>query len=516
MRKPKFKQQMPVDATHRIEPVEGQPPPVQDAPIAPWPLIDKYPSILGSNLSLQTVSSFCRLAITGYRQAYVDMLDELLEREPHGFSVLSQRVLAVAGGKFIVHPCDIPTDHSEHERAVEICEFVRRIVSGIPDFKQALADLLWGIYYGVSACEIGWSNDGGTWRPSRLFHIHSRRLAYPEAQNWTLHVWDQGMVGDWFNPFAYPTAHLFGVRLEEYPGKFISHTPRLRADYPTRDGLGRVLCWYFSLKAMAIRGASQYIERFGKPWAIAHYATQDTGKPRTADQFDLNKADVAVKGLGMGSLSSAVLPDSVNIELQGPGKGGSIGITHDKYIELINAEISKCVLGQTFTTETGKYGSRATADVGQSGQLRIAKFDADSLCETLKRDLIFWIVKLNFPNDIHLIPRICIEVEDEPGPMTKLELASRAASFGVPVDARAIGRELGLPLVESEYEGEETPMVMRPVSPGPLEANEAELDGQGAPDSKAKASAKSKGKDKAKIEGKQTQASDNDSLDKDE
>src|SRR5690348_3277670 len=70
-----------------------QSPPPEEAKLAPYPLIDRYPVVLGSNLSLASISQAFRSAQTGWRQPYVDLLDELLEREPHGFAVLSQRIL---------------------------------------------------------------------------------------------------------------------------------------------------------------------------------------------------------------------------------------------------------------------------------------------------------------------------------------------------------------------------------------------------------------------------------------
>ena len=47
--------------------------------IAPQPLSDRYPVVVGQSLSLSYIASVFRLATTGYRQQYVDLLNELLD-----------------------------------------------------------------------------------------------------------------------------------------------------------------------------------------------------------------------------------------------------------------------------------------------------------------------------------------------------------------------------------------------------------------------------------------------------
>lgn len=445
------------------------------ARVAPWPLVDRYPTVLGANLSFQSIANVMRTAQTGYRQPMVDLLAEQLEREPHGFAVLSQRILAVAGGRLELVPAETREDDPEKERAEEIADTVNAIVRSIPDLKQSLATLLWALYYGVSASEISWGNDGGMWKPTRLHMVHSRRIAYPDQSSWDVHIWDQGNVRGWGDMLSAPTNGIYGLRVEDYPGKFIVHAPRLRGEYPTREGLGRELSYWFAIKALASRGAAQYIERFSKPWVLAYWSTSDTGQPRAADDDDIAKAVEATKALGIGSLSSATLPNSVAIELKGPGQGtAKAALTYEQLISICNAEISKAVQGQTFTTEPGKFGSKGTANAGKASTMQIAEYDAGCLAETLDRDLIYWIVKLNWPDELHLAPKVRILVEDEPDATEMIERGAKGASAGMPVDADALAHRVGLPLIPRE-EGDTRPRRMAPVKPVGL----GELDGIG-------------------------------------
>src|SRR5512135_438292 len=96
----------------------GLPPAPGDAPLAPFPNFDRYPVVIGSNLTLQYISSVFRLATTGYRREYVDVLDELLERDPATYAVYAQRVFGVAGARWTVEPAEC--EESERDEAEEI------------------------------------------------------------------------------------------------------------------------------------------------------------------------------------------------------------------------------------------------------------------------------------------------------------------------------------------------------------------------------------------------------------
>ena len=450
----------------------------EDAGIAPWPVIDKYPIIIGSGTTLQYISSAFRDAQSGYRQTYVDLLDELLEREPHGFAVLSQRILATAGGRLEITAAEVAkpklkpgqktpdaaadaASQKLQTRAEEIADFVRGAFDQIPSLSEAFAGLLWSLYYGVAACEISWGfNADGQWIPERLHFVHSRRLSYPDPGTWDLHIWDQGAVrfqtgfsGAAPRTVMAPTSGVnrtYGVTVSDYPGKFITHTPQLRGDYPTRDGLGRELAYWFALKGIAARSAAQYAERFSKPFVVGTFNTSMGDKnvelPRVASQEDINKLNAVVQAIGLGNTSGATIPDSTKLDIHEV----TGGIDQGAFIQLVNAEISKAVVGQTLTTEMGSAGSRAAAQVHKDGAKEFARYDAGCLAATLKRDLSDWIVRLNFPDEMALAPRVTIQTDDKPDPLQAVAVAKAAVSIGMPLDGRALAERLGLQLVDPD------------------------------------------------------------------
>jgi phage gp29-like protein len=424
------------------------------AGLAPYPAIDRYPTILGSNVSLAYISSVFRLCLTGYRREFVDLLDELLERDPHTYAVVAQRVHAVSGGRIQVTPAETKPGSADEKKAADIAAMVDKCIRRIPDLQQSIAKLQWGgIFYGVGCAEISWGKDDLGWRPTMLHWVHSRRLAYPDAGSWSVRIWDQGMVSS-FDVKDDPTSQLFGIKCEDFPGKFVVHTPSVRGNYPTRDGLGREVAYWSALKLMGARGAAQYIERFGKPWTVAYYSTKDDGIPREADEDDIKAGDAAARALGIGSLANATLPDSVKLDIFGPAKTApSRQLLHVMFVNACNGEISKAVLGQTDTTEAGPNGSRSATETRKEGTMELYRYDAACLADTLERSVVRWIVRLNFPADEHLCPKLLIQSE-KPDLDALLDRSIKAAGAGAVVDADRVCEEVGVPTLAKPKDGE--------------------------------------------------------------
>jgi phage gp29-like protein len=423
--------------------------------IAPWPVIDRWPILLGSNLSIQYLASVYRIAQNGYRQQYVDALDELLERDPHTQSQLAQRVITVASGRVELTPAHVPGEETspERERALEIAKDIQRRFDAIPAKTGALYALLFAaLYYGAGSTEILYRCDGPTdWSVTGLGFIHSRRIAYPDQNDWTAHIWDQGAVmGQALGLF--PTERFFGIRIRDVPGKFLFHAPTHRADYPTRDGLGRTIGFWQVIKNMAARGGMQYVERYGKPWALGSYSTDETstGKPRAADTNDIEALNTALQALGVGSLAGVALPDSVKITLLGPEFGAAVnGLNHEKLIALCDSQISKTIRGGTLQSDAGEKGARSLGEVHAEGDVRNARYDAACLADTLKEGLIWWLTHLNYPGEEHLCPGVTIHVE-QTSPDELLDRAVKLAAVCGEIDGKELAEKLGLKLVRRD------------------------------------------------------------------
>lgn len=434
-----------------------------EAQIAPWPSIDKYPTVVGSSLTLTYISAVFRMATTGYRREYVDCLDELLERDSHAYCCYSTRILTVAGSRIT---CDAPPcDDSEKELADQMAREFSSDFFAINNLRQSIASLLWAVYYGVQASEVSWERTD-RYRPKDLHWIHSRRIAYPNPMSWDPYIWDLGAINSWgFLDAAGGTSSGFGITPRDFPpGKFIFHAPQYRGDYPSRDGIGRETAIMSALKLMGLRGASQYIERFAKPWVWASFTTAADGKPRIAAKEDIQQAENVVKGLGSGTSASAVIPDSIMLHLEGPGAqaSGSGKLAHSEFIALCNAEISKAVLMNSDSVEAGPNGSRASTSERMKGQRAAYKYDAACIGDTLSRDMSLPWARLNYPGKEHLRPLVVFHIEEEMTPAEIIAIAKDGAGIGIPVDADKTAAKVGLDVVAKDADDGR---ICRPLAP---------------------------------------------------
>ena len=452
-----------------MPPSKGAPPAVfpiavNPAPnaFAPAPINDRFPLVIGQQLTLSYIASVFRLATTGYRQQLVDLLNELLEQDAHLFSVVSKRITSSAVGRVAITPCKLPDDHPDRQDAEDLANFVENELDRIPDLTRSLAELLWAVYYGLSAQEIYWTRDSDGWHIERLSFIHSRRLSYPDYQSWSVHIWDQGQVYGWSAPWgSSPTnSNMFGLRIEDYPGKFVVHTPQLRGDYPTRDGIGRQTATWAAFKRIGGRGASEYLERFAKPLMDVTFTrgADEHGHAVPASEEDIALAATIAASIGPGSGSFASHADTIKINTISHGEGTSGKLTWEAWMGLCNAEMSKASLGGTLGTEVGKGGgNRSLGEVQERAETDLEKYDCNALAETIRRDIVAWIVRLNRPNMMHLLPQVKVHVDSDPNPKAILDLAKQLTDMGAPVDLDATANQVGISLVNNDDEDEAKP-----------------------------------------------------------
>lgn len=444
--------------------------------LAPWPQVDRYPIILGSRLTFEYIGAAQRIAMTGYRQQWVDLLRELIRRDPTAVANLSARILATAGGrvKVVSAAASFKSDDAgqamrervaavreaaglspslpemtEDERilADQIAAHVQRQIDALSRKPQILNQQLWAIYYGVSGNENFWERTPSEWRLTGLEYLHPRRLSYPDQNNWHPHVWDQGMVLPTEPWGQYPTSQPFGVDTCDYPFKFLIHTPELLSGYPTEDGLGFVLAWFLAAKTMGVRSYMQFIERYAKPGTVAKYNTSHSdGKPRNATDEDIALARDIVQKMGFGGLPGAAIPDSITLELFGPAamKGGSGTADPKTFAEYCDEQIARAIRTTSGLQGGQKNGNRSAMETMMKDANRVAFYDAMGLSATWTRDIAKPIAALNYPSLERLCPAVLIHVDDEPGPEVMLDRIERAAKVGFPIDADKAASVVGL------------------------------------------------------------------------
>jgi Protein of unknown function (DUF935) len=433
--------------------------------LAPRPIVDKFPVVIGAGNTFAYLSACQRTALTGYRMQYVDLAREILERDPHLYAVVWKVIRGLANGRLEITPAKLPEGHKDVERAKKIADDIRWRLTLIRGLKQSLATLGWGAYYGVGASELHYkhSDDFG-WYVDHLGFIHSRRLSYPDTGSWDLYIWDQGQVLSAAPYGTNPTnANIFGLRVGDYPYKFMVFAPQISGDYPTREGLSRLVLEWALSKRLNARVALQYLERFVKPWPEAKYNTKDPDDkiptPRIATEEDILEASNAMAMLGVGGLSSWVHPDSVEVNLKSADEGRP-KLTFKEFLNMCNEELSKGCVGGTLTTSGGSEGgNRSLGTEHKAEEVNIVQFLADVLAEScVKEQLVAPMVLLNEPDAAHLIPNVSIHVEDV-DPEQLMKLATEGSKCNIHVDGDKVAEMVGLPVVARE-EGEDARRMM--------------------------------------------------------
>ncbi len=120
-------------------------------------------------------------------------------------------------------------------------------------------------------------------------------------------------------------------------------------------------------------------EIFGMPIRIAKTSTRDEGE-RKGIYSVLEK---------MGAKSFGVFPADTEIELKESTKGDSYNV-YDKRIERADAEISKCILGQTMTMDNGS--SKAQGEIHLEVLRNIINQDADFIKDLVNDTLIPFMI----------------------------------------------------------------------------------------------------------------------------
>lgn len=443
--------------------------------MAPWPQVDRYPIRIGSRLTFDYIGAAQRIALTGYRQQWVDLLRELVQRDPSAYGNITARILATAGGRIRVvsaaatfaageqgdaerkrvqairetaglAPFLPNLTDEERVLADQIAAHVQRQVDGLPRKPQKIAQQLWAIYFGVTGNELLWNRTASEWLLRDLEYIHPRRWSYPDQNNFHPHVWDQGSVVPTEAWDKYQTTQPFGIDVYDYPFKFLVHVPEVLSGYPTEDGLGFVVAWWIAAKIMGARSFMQYIERFSKPGVLTTYNTShDDGEPRNATPEDIALAQELVQKMGFGAIPGAAIPDSVKVELFGPGAKGNSGAAADpeKFVDWCDNQIARAVRTTDALQGLQNHGARSAMETLAKGANRVAFYDAMGLSGTWTRDIALPVTTLNYPTFERLCPAIVIHVDDEPGPEVWLERIKDLVSVGAPVDADKAAAKIG-------------------------------------------------------------------------
>lgn len=399
-----------------------------------------------------------RDAEDGDPTAYLELAEEMEEKDCHYRSVLSTRKLQVSGLEITV---EAATDAAEDQRAADL---VRDVLTR-DELRDELFDVLDAVGKGFSLTEIVWDVEGRQWTPARLEWRDQRWFAFAREDGRTPLLRSEG-----------------GQLVPLSPYKYVAHIHKSKSGLPIRGGLARPVAWGYLFKNFDIRSWVQFAEIFGVPLRVGRYGPGAT---------DSEKATLLRAVRNISTDAAAIIPESMGIEFIEAKLSGSIDL-FEKLAGFLDRQTSKAVLGQTGTTDVGQHVGTAEAHEKVRGDIETA--DARQLSIALTRDIARPVVDLNL-GPRKLYPRIKVYRPDEEDMDKLADRLVKLVPLGLAVEASIIRDKLGLPdpppdavclrapKEAAEAETAATGATGAPVVTGsPRAAHSRELPGQAAPE----------------------------------
>lgn len=366
-------------------------------------------------LTPERLASLLRAAEDGDAIAYLELAEQMEERDLHYLGVLGTRKRQVAQLPIAVEAASDSAEHQAH------ADLIRTFLAR-DTLEAEIFDMLDALGKGYSITEIIWNTSGQRWLPSQLKWRDPRWFE-----------WDRETGEVLLLKGGYDGTGGIAQRAPLLPYKFILHLHPAKSGLPIRAGLARPVAWSWMFKAYALKDWQAFAEVYGFPFRLGKY---DAG----ASEADIQRLMQAVAGMGVDA--AAVIPQSMQIDLIDGKSTGSADL-YERLLQYLDRQVSKAVLGQTATTDadTGGLGSGR-----EHGEVRadIERADARLLAATLQAQLVKPIIDLNFGFQASY-PSLRIGREEEADIEEMTSALSALVPLGLKVGMSTVRDRLGFP-----------------------------------------------------------------------
>lgn len=322
------------------------------------PVISGHPA---DGLTPARLAAILRNADEGHGLDYLELAEEIEERDLHYAAVLGTRKRAVAQLPITVEAASDDAEHVRHRDFV--AEWVK---SGV--LEEALFDMLDAIGKGFSVMEIMWRTEPGLIVPGEL-KFRPARWFEPDPADGETVMMKSGALRE---PLA--------------PHKFVVHKHPQKSGLLLRSGLARLAMWAWMYKAFTLRDWAVFVQNYGQPMRVGRYGPEAT------------KAEKDVLWRAVSNIAgdcAAIIPRGMEIEFVEAGDKKDGSALYQARADWLDRQISKAVLGQTTTTDAIS-GGHAVSQEHRLVQEDIERADARVLSVTLTRQLAAPIVAFNF------------------------------------------------------------------------------------------------------------------------
>jgi len=168
-------------------------------------------------------------------------------------------------------------------------------------------------------------------------------------------------------------------------------------DQPYGMGLAHWLYWPCLFKREGIKFWMMFLDKFGSPTPVGKY-------PANATQAEKEQLLAATQAFQQES--GIIIPEGMLIELIEATRGGRVD--YAVQYNAMDAAISKVVLSQTMTTDSGSSLSQSQTHEGVRDD--VVESDGTEICDSFNRGPVTWITEYNFP--AAKIPEVRFITED--------------------------------------------------------------------------------------------------------
>ena len=247
----------------------------------------------------------------------------------------------------------------------EAVEYVKAVLDDI-GFDQVTDKMLFAFHYGYSVAELMPVFRDGRWYLDSIRVRDRGRFRFGANNELFL------LKGSQRIPMDREKFWVFSVGQEH-------------DDNPYGEGLAHALYWPVFFKRNCIKFWLIYLEKFGMPTAVAKLSQAAIKDPEqkgmALDVLDAIQTD-----------SGVVIPEDFVVELLEASRSGTVD--YKALEDAMNRAISKIILSQTMTTDDGSSLSQAQVHGGVKAD--VIKSDADLICDSFNRQVIDYLVELNF------------------------------------------------------------------------------------------------------------------------
>ncbi|MFN4126929.1 DUF935 domain-containing protein [Pannonibacter indicus] len=307
------------------------------------------------------LASILRAAVEGQWTDYLELAEEMEERDPHYRAVLGVRKRSVAQLPITVEAASDDPAHEEHADLIR--RWIRR-----GTLRRALFDVLDAAGKGFSVHEIIWES-----KPS---HVWPQRMLYRPPRWFDADMIDRDT----------PRLRVNGGHEALPQHRYLLHIHKDKSGSLIRSGIAYAAAWAWMMKRFTDHDWAQFVRAYGQPIRLGKYDPNSSEEDRT-------RLWQAVRMIA-GDLA-AIIPDGMSVEFISALGSGANPEVQAKRSAYLDQQISKLVLGQTTTTDAIS-GGHAVSQEHREVAGDIERADALLLSASITEQLVPWIISLNF------------------------------------------------------------------------------------------------------------------------